>query len=194
MTSTKTIWLLVSLLFINSITLAQKSNTNITLTGYDVEIKGDFGVFGKSLEIEQITEGLEIVTITLTHPEGAPPPEFSLNWAMPSSDIAGYWSTGSFNDKTIGPSWGPSAVHSMLAKQAPVITLFGHDDSNRLTFSASEALNTTVLSAGVMEEDGMVYNKVTFFSEKYRPLKSYEVRVRFDTRPQLYSKALCQML
>ena len=78
----------------------------------------------------------------------------------------------------------------MLAKQAPVITLFGHDDSNRLTFSASEALNTTILSSGVMEEDGMVYNKVTFFSEKYRPLKKYEVKIRFDTRPQLYSKAL----
>ncbi|EAR02564.1 glycoside hydrolase family 36 protein [Maribacter sp. HTCC2170] len=175
------------------IAFAQQNEQDFELAGHKIQLKGDFGEFDTTLEIEKITQGLEIVTITLNHTEGAPPPEFSLNWALPSSDIAGYWSTGSFNDKTIGPSWGPSAVKSMLAKQAPVITLFGHDDSNRLTFSASEALNTTILSSGIMEEDGLVYNKVTFFSEKYRSLKTYEVKVRFDTRSQLYSKALNQV-
>lgn len=169
---------------------AQQNENNFELASHKVQLKGDFGKFTKAIEIQKINPGLEIVTITLNHSEGAPPPEFSMQWALPSSDIAGYWSTGSFNDKTIGPSWGPSAVHSMLAKQAPVITLFGHDDTNRLTFSASESLNTTILSSGVMEEDGMVYNKVTFFSEKHRALKNYVVKIRFDTRPQLFSKAL----
>ncbi len=186
----KAVWAIFLLVFTNASLFAQQSNTLFNLAGHEVQLKGDFGEFDTTLEIEKGVQGLETVTITLNHTEGAPPPEFSLNWALPSSDIAGYWSTGSFNDKTIGPSWGPSAVRSMLAKQAPVITLFGHDDTNRFTFAASEALNTTILSSGVMEEDGMVYNKVTFFSEKYRSLTKYEVKVRFDTRPQLYSKAL----
>ena len=123
----------------------------------------------------------------------ATPPQFSLNWSLPSSDVAGYWSSGSFNDKTIGPSWGPSSTKSMLAKEAPVIALFGHDDTNRLNFAASEALNTVILSSGIMEEDGMIYNKMTFFSEKQSSLNSYEVKVRFDTRPQPYSKALAEV-
>ena len=185
----KAFWVLVILL-LSQIPMVAQTNSTFELTGYEVLLNGNLNGFDTSIEIEKISQGLEIATITINHPEGASPPEFSLNWKLPSSDIAGYWSPGSFNDKTIGPSWGPSAVHSMLAKEAPVITLFGHDDTNRLTFAASEALNTTVLSAGIMEEDGMVYNKMTFFSEKHKAIKTYEVKIRFDARPQRYSKTL----
>ena len=186
----KTLGSLILLVLAYGYLFAQQSTTHLNLAGHEVQLIGDLGGFDAEIEIEKISPGLEIATITLNHPEGAPPPEFSLQWALPSSDIAGYWSSASFNDKTIGPSWGPSAVSSMLAKQAPVIALFGHDDTNRLTFATSEALNTTILSSGIMEEDGMVYNKATFFSEKNRSLLKYEVQVRFDTRPQLYSRTL----
>ena len=182
----------MSLLFFFAlgITSAQEQYKAFELAGHNVQIIGNFGEFDTAVQTEMLSEGLEIATITLTHPSGATPPRFSLKWQLPSSNIAGYWSSGSFNDKTIGPSWGPSSLRSMLAKEAPVITLFGHDDSNRLTFSASEVLNTVILSTGIKEEDGLIYNEMTFFSEKHRLLKTYEVKVRFDSRPSLYSKAL----
>jgi alpha-galactosidase len=169
---------------------AQEKQQTIQLAGQQIELQGDFGEFERKIETIKISEGLEVATISIKHQQGATPPQFSLKWKLPSSNIAGYWSTGSFSDKTIGPSWGPSAIRSMLAKEAPVITLFGHDDTNRLTFAASEALNTVVLSAGIKEEDGMVYCEMTFFSEKHRSLTDYEVTIRFDSRPQLYSEAL----
>ncbi len=169
---------------------AQKKEQNFELAGQQVQLTGEFGDFETETSIEKLSDGLEILTISLTHQKGATPPEFSLKWKLPSSNIAGYWSSAAFNDKTIGPSWAPSSVRSMLAKQAPVITLFGHDDSNRLTFAATEALNTVVLSSGVKEEDGLVYNEITFFSEKHQSVTDYEVKIRFDARPQSYSKAL----
>lgn len=182
---------IVALLFLVMGTLcAQKKEQTFELIGQQVELSGEFGEFETAVTIEKLGEGLEVATISLKHKEGATPPQFSLKWRLPSSNIAGYWSSGAFNDKTIGPSWGPSFVRSMLAKQAPVITLFGHDDTNRLTFSASEALNTVIMSAGVKEEDGFIYNEIIFFSEKHRSLTNYEVKIRFDARPQLYSKAL----
>ncbi len=162
---------------------AQKKEQNFELAGQQVQLTGEFGDFETETSIEKLSGGLEILTISLTHQKGATPPEFSLKWKLPSSNIAGYWSSAAFNDKTIGPSWAPSSVRSMLAKQAPVITLFGHDDSNRLTFAATEALNTVVLSSGVKEEDGLVYNEITFFSEKHQSVTDYEVKIRFDTRP-----------
>ncbi|WP_420602271.1 glycoside hydrolase family 36 protein [Flagellimonas sp.] len=170
--------------------ISQKTTKEFKLAGQEVQLTGDLEGFDTKIEIEKITEGLEIATISLSHETGAPPPKFSLTWRLPSSDVAGHWGTGSFNDKTIGPSWGPSKTKSMLAKQAPVIVLFGHDDINRLNFSASEALNTVFLSTGIKEEDGMVYNEMTFFSEKSSATKKYEVKVRFDSRPLPYSKAL----
>ncbi|MGW9687037.1 glycoside hydrolase family 36 protein [Flagellimonas sp. 2504JD1-5] len=169
---------------------AQKTSKEFKLTDQQVELVGDFSGFDTKIEVEKVSEGLEIATISLSHEQGAVPPKFTLKWNLPSSDIAGHWGTGSFNDKTIGPSWGPSKTYSMLAKQAPVIALFGHDDNNRLNFSVSEALNTVTLSTGIKEEDGMVYNEITFFTEKHRAIKNYEVKVRFDKRLQLYSKAL----
>ncbi|MCL6267882.1 glycoside hydrolase family 36 protein [Flagellimonas myxillae] len=170
--------------------IAQNTVKEIELAGQQVEISGDFSGFDTKIEVENISEGLDIATITLSHESGATPPKFTLKWNLPSSDIAGHWGTGSFNNKNIGPSWSPSKTNSMLAKQAPVIVLFGHDDINRLNFSVSEALNTVTLSTGIKEEDGKVYNQITFFTEKNRSLKNYEVKVRFDSRPQLYSKAL----
>ncbi|MEX0314378.1 MAG: glycoside hydrolase family 36 protein [Allomuricauda sp.] len=180
----------ILLLLIGCNLISQKTNKAFELTGQQVQLTGDLTGFDVKIEIEKLKEGLEIATISLAHETGAPPPEFSLTWNLPSSDIAGHWGTGSFNDKTIGPSWGPSRTQSMLAKQAPVIVLFGHDDTNRLNFSVSEALNTVTLSTGIKEEDGKVYNTMTFFSEKHRAIKNYEVKIRFDSRPQLYSKAL----
>ena len=185
----KTLIVLI-LLFINGTASAQEVQNTFELAGLQVDLYSDLGKFNTNITIEKLSEGLEIATITLKHEQGAPPPKFSVKWKLPSNDIAGYWSSGSFNDKTIGPSWEPSLIRSMLAKEAPVITLFGHDDANRLTFSTSEVLNTVILSTGIREEDGMVYNEMTFFTEKHRALTNYEVKIRFDTRPHLYSKAL----
>ena len=183
----------IPLLFLTGYLLAQETTQSFELAGQQVLLTGEFGEFEEEVIIEELSDGLVIATISIKNEQEATPPKFSLKWKLPSSNVAGYWSSGAFNDKTIGPSWGPSSVRSMLAKQAPVITLFGHDDINRLTFAASEALNTVVLSAGVKEEDGFIYNEMTFFSEKTRPLTSYEVKIRFDARPQLYSKALAEV-
>ena len=178
------------LCFIAGFLLAQNKQQTFMLAGQEVNLSGSFGQFEKEITIEKISEGLEIMTVSLTSSEAASPPQFSFTWRLPSKNVAGYWSTAAFDNKTIGPSWGPSKVKSMLAKQAPVITLFGHDDTNRLTYSVSEALNTVTLSAGVKEEDGFIYNEIAFFSEKHSSLTNYTVKVRFDTRPHLYSKAL----
>ena len=186
----KRIGIVLLLFFVVPIASAQEAHKVFEIAGHQVQLIGEFGEFDIQVKTRQVSEGLEIATIALTHARGAIPPKFSLKWGLPSNDIAGYWSSGSFMNKTIGPDWGPSGVRSMLAREAPVISLFGYDDTNRLNFSTSEVLNTVILSTGIREEDGMVYNEMVFFSEKHRALKSYEVQVRFDTRPVTYSESI----
>ncbi|WP_411032122.1 glycoside hydrolase family 36 protein [Spongiimicrobium sp. 3-5] len=183
---------LLLFLVLNTVS-SQEQSKIFELAGQNVTLSGEFGVFNTQIAIKKLGEGLEIATITLTHPLGAPPPTFSLKWQLPSSDIAGYWSSGSFVNKTIGPDWGPSKIRSMLAREAPVISLFGHDDTNRLNFSTSEVLNTVVLSTGIKEEDGMLYNEMIFFSEKHSAIKTYEVQVRFDTRKIPFPNAVADV-
>ncbi|MEO9805107.1 MAG: alpha-galactosidase [Reichenbachiella sp.] len=169
---------------------AQKTNQVFNLGSNDIVVNGEFNDFKLEIEVRQEVAGVEIATLTLTSPQKAVPSKFSLKWGVPSNNIAGYWSSHSFLDKTIAPDWGPSTVRSMLAREAPVICLFGHDDSNRQTFAVSEVLNTVISTTAVREEDGMMYNEIQFFTEKNRALSTYRVEIRLDSRPVPYSQAL----
>lgn len=133
---------LVFLVVVNLFGYSQSHKSIYNFNDFDVEITGDLNGFSLDWQTKLIEEGLEIATITLKHPKGAVPLKLSLKWAVPSNNIAGYWSSKAFLDKTISPDWGPAQVKSMLSSHSPVISLFGYDDVNRQTFAVSEALST----------------------------------------------------
>lgn len=170
--------------------IAQSESVEYTLAGYSIGIEEDLGEFSLDWETEKHEEGLEIATIKLRSDKPGVPPKITLRWNLPSSNIAGQWSTSGFLNKNIRADWAPSKVKSMLAREAPIICLFGHDDTNRLNFSVSDAINTVVLTTAVREEDGEVHNQIVLFSEKHRELDYYEIKIRFDTRPINYAKSI----
>jgi alpha-galactosidase len=161
-----------------------------SLAGHEVEVVGDLTGFSLSVEVTRDGPGLEIAHLRLAAPAPAPPPAFRLRWSLPSHDVQGQWTTSAGLDKTIGPDWYPSRVQSTLARNAPVVALFGGDDGNRLTFAVSDALNPVTLSAGVREEDGRIHGGIDFFQERHREVESVEVAVRFDARPIRFDEAL----
>ncbi len=160
------------------------------LAGHEVEVVGDLGGFELSVEVATETPGVEIARIHLVSSAPAEPPAFSLRWAMPSHDVQGYWSTAAGLDKTISPDWFPSSVRSTLARNAPVLSLFGGDDGNRLTYAVSDALNAVTLSAGVREEDAQVHGSIDFFEERHAAVGSVDLEVRFDTRAVRFEEAI----
>ena len=169
---------------------AQEQKKSFTLSGFDINLMYKSNNAQIKIEVNKKEQGLEIATITLSNAENFSPKKLSLKWAVPSSNIAGYWSSSAFLNKTITPDWGPAKVKSMLARHSPVISLFGHDDVNRQTFAVSEALNTVITSTSVKEENGMMYNEVQLFTQKHRDVTEYQVQIRLDTRAILFSKAL----
>ena len=170
--------------------VAQETTINFKLAGQDITLiyQSDNAEVGYTVKEEQ--KGVAIATITLKSEKKFSPKELQLKWATPSNNIAGYWSSHASLDKTITPDWGPATVKSMLARESPVICLFGHDDINRQTFAVSEVLNTVITSSAVKEENGMMYNEVALFTEKHRDLTTYQVQFRLDTRVIPFSKAL----
>jgi alpha-galactosidase len=183
----------ITLLLLLSFTIkaiAQETKKNFKLSGFNIDLLYKSNNAQIKIEINRIQEGLEIATITLSNVEKFSPKKLSLKWAVPSNNIAGYWSSSAFLDKTITPDWGPAKVKSMLARHAPVISLFGHNDSNRQTFAVSEALNTVITSTSVKEENGMMYNEIQLFTQRHREVTNYQVQVRLDTRAILFSEAI----
>jgi alpha-galactosidase len=156
-----------------------------------IEVVGDLGGFGIQVGNRRVADGLEVVTLKLTSPQPARPPEFRLRWSIPSHDVEGQWATGRGMDKTVRPDWSGSRMQaSMFARQAPVSTLYASDDRNILTFAASDARNTLLTGSGVREEDGMIYNEVAFFTEPHEKLTEYTAELRLDRRPVPYYTAL----
>lgn len=161
------------------------------VAGFDVKVIGDLRGFTLSSETQKVEQDLEVLTLTLRSPTPAVPPPFALKWSIPSHGVAGHWMTGRGQTKGIRPDWGGSRLQaSMLAREAPVSTLFGNDDRNVLTFALSDALNTISVGSGVREEDGLIYNEVALFGERHAPLTQYTALLRIDRRPVRYEVAL----
>ena len=109
-----------------------------------------------------------MVALKLTAPTPAPPPRFTLKWSLPVPRRRGPVGDRPPPEQDDPPGLGgrPSQA-SMFAREAPVSGLFGSDDHNVLTFAVSDALNTVLVGSGIREEDGLIYNEVTFFSEPH---------------------------
>lgn len=163
---------------------------SFVVAGLPVTLSGEMGAFRATVRVEPLGEGVEVARIRLSADAAAPPPAISLRWSLPSRDIRGQWTTAAGMDKTLDPDWGPSEVRSALARQAPVLALFGADDGNRLTFAVSDALNGSRLHAAVREEDARIWAGVDLFTERHRAVTSVEVEVRFDVRPVTLARSL----
>jgi len=173
--------------------VAQETSINFKLADQNINLQYHADNAQLEYEVEKIQEGIEIATIYLRNEDGFLPKKLSLKWAVASTNIAGYWGSSAFLDKTISPDWGPAKVKSMLARHAPVICLFGHDDVNRQTFAVSDVLNTVITSTSVKEENGMMYNEVQLLTEKHKEVSTYKIQFRIDTRPVAFSKALAEV-
>jgi alpha-galactosidase len=183
--------ILVAALLLPGLSRAEERRTTYNVAGYDIAAEGDLKGFTLELAPTRIAEGLDIVAVKLTSPAAQPPPRFTLKWSLPSHDVVGQWATGRQMNKTIRPDWSGGRLQaSMFAREAPVSCLFGSNDGNVLTFAVSDALDTVLIGSGIREEDGLIYNDITFFSEPHPSLTQYAAELRVDRRPLPYWTAL----
>jgi len=174
-------------------TAGVSGQTGFTLTALPIEVSGDMGMFSLAITQESPQPGVEVATLRLTSDTPAPPPRLKLAWSIPAHDVHGQWTTGARFNKALGPDWGPDRVSSTVARNAPVMMLFGADDGNRLTFAVSDALNTVNLTAGLREENARVYGGIEMFVEPHRPVTDVEFEVRFDRRDVPFYQALAEV-
>jgi len=182
--------ILAAALLPNALT-AQEPRTTHKAAGFDIEAAGDLKGFLLDMRAVTLADGLEVVKLRLHAPTPQPPPRFTLKWSLPSHDVVGQWATGRHLNKTIRPDWSGGRLQtSMFAREAPASCLFGSANQNVLTFAVSDALDTLLVGAGIREEDGLIYNDVTFFSEPHPSLSEYTAELRIDRRAVPYWTAL----
>ena len=185
--STVSVFLLLAL---PSLTAAQ-TRAPFNVAGFSIDALGDLKPFELTTTVTPVSQGVDLLNLTLTSARPAVPPRFSLKWSIPSHDVAGHWMTSRVLNKSIRPDWTSGRLQpTMFAKEAPVSTLFSSTNRNVLTFAVSDALNTISIGSGVREEDGLIYNEIVFFGERHKELTKYDVTVRIDRRAVAYETSL----
>ncbi|MEO0526760.1 MAG: glycoside hydrolase family 36 protein [Bacteroidota bacterium] len=134
--------------------------------------------------------GLQLYDFEINNETELFPQPITLRWKIPAINVKGIWKPTSDFAKRIQADWELDNMESRISIDAPVISLFGHDDSNVLTFACSNAINKLEMNARLREEDNCFYCHITFFMEYEYALKNFKVQLRLDSRDIPFSTSL----
>ncbi|NAS10579.1 glycoside hydrolase family 36 protein [Poritiphilus flavus] len=143
-----------------------------------------------SLSTVSERDGLAIYEFEVNSDKAVIPDPISLQWKIPAVNVKGVWKPTTDFAKRIQADWELENMESRISIDAPVINLYGHDDSNVLTFACSNAINKLEMNARLREEDNCFYCHISFFSECAKPLRNFKARIYLDYRRLHFSTAL----
>lgn len=153
-------------------------------------VVGNTGPFESSFRLIEEKGETCVFELRLTAAAVSVPPPLSIRWTQPATNVKGVWSSGALYEKRLRADWEEADVESRISVNAPAISVFGHQDENRLTFAWSDAINTANLAAPVREEDNLLHCRVDLFQEGGEPVIEFVGHLRIDLGQKTYCEAL----
>lgn len=135
-------------------------------------------------------DAVSVFNLNISSDTSAVPKPVTIKWKIPAHNIKGVWKPTTDFAKRIQADWEMEHMESRISIDAPVISLFGHDDENILTFACSNAINKLELNARIREEDDCFYCHVTLFLEQQTKIENYNIQIRIDQEQKHFSEAL----
>lgn len=135
-------------------------------------------------------DGLIIYDFEINCDEKIYPAPITLKWKTPAINVKGVWKPTADFAKRIQADWELENMESRISIDSPVISLFGHNDTNVLTFACSNAVNKLEMNARLREEDNCFHCHLTFFTEQHYSMKNFKVQLRLDYRSLHFSHTL----
>jgi alpha-galactosidase len=156
----------------------------------EVSLFSEDKAFEIAFNLKEEKDGVYIYKFSIKANEPTSPEPITLRWRVPSFNMKGVWKCGGIHDKRQQYDWELVHLQSRISVDAPVISVFGHDDANVMTFACSDAINLVEMNALLREEDNHLYCHLAFFSERHPEITEYETEIRVDVRSVLYSRSL----
>ena len=158
----------------------------------DIAVAGDSTMFHSSWVRREVADGVTEFDVTVQAAQAGLPPVFTIEWRVPMAGIHARWHPGTYLDKGLLPDYASGFVANATAL-APVATLYGVDNINRMTFALSDALTTSVVRTGVNEDTATMVCAIDLFTEPRDPIAKYTVTLRIDVRGHRYQEALADV-
>jgi alpha-galactosidase len=163
---------------------------NYIISEKDIQVLGHSDNFGTKITTVFNQDGVTVFDLNITATQAEVPQSITLKWKIPVHNIKGMWKPTNDFAKRIHADWERKPLESRISIDAPVICLFGHEDSNRHTFACSNAINKVELDACIREEDDCFYCHITLFAERQSKLDTFKVQIRIDSGNKHFSEAL----
>jgi len=149
--------------------------------------------FDVTISLHSTNDTVNVYTFNFSSAQDFEPVPVTIKWKIPALNVKGFWKPTSDYAKRVMYDWELNHLTSSISVDAPVVSIFGQNDDNILTFSCSDAINTTVLNALYREEDNNIYCHITFFPERHHKISSYTAQLRIDQTPIHFSRVLNQV-
>jgi alpha-galactosidase len=130
--------------------------------------------------------GRDVVTVRMSSPTNAQPPQFGVFFRVPGAGVQNVWTSDFESDGChVWPQlwWGWKAKYkSQLARDAPIAVGFNSCERAPVALVCSEAFNA--LEFGLYADDRTceMVGRCEFFTAPVAPLREYEVSVMLDRR------------
>ena len=130
--------------------------------------------------------GRDVVTVRITSPTVAKPPQFGVFFRVPGAGVQNVWNANFERDGYhVCPQlwWGwVSKYNSQLARDTPIAVGFNSRERAPVALACSEAFNS--LEFGLYADDRTceMVGRCEFFTAPAAPLKEYEASVMLDRR------------
>jgi alpha-galactosidase len=161
-------------------------------TGWRPEIAVESAGPAPRFDVVSDEPGVQLVRFAFSLPERSVPPQFTVSFRHPLTDVHGLWRPdyqpqGIF-DRTLQPPW--ESFRTSATRGAPIVCAYAQSGENRITFAWSDATNPATVRANVEEESGELLCALTLFELASAPTAQYEATLRLDTRPIPYCDAV----
>ncbi|AXT56831.1 alpha-galactosidase [Aquimarina sp. AD1] len=157
---------------------------------HNIEVIQESKDFQVDITLLEEQNGVTIYNINFTSKTTFTPQTVTFKWKIPAVNIKGVWKPTTDFAKRIMDDWELDHMESRISVDSPVISLFGHDDNNVITFACSDAINTKKLNALYREEDNCIYCHISFFTERHHSISNYNAQLRIDQSDQSFSESL----
>lgn len=133
-----------------------------------------------------IDDGRDLVTVRITSPVEAKPPQFGVFFRVPGAGVRNVWTCNFERDAfKVDPQlwWGWTAKYSSnLAKDMPLAVGFNATEVSPVAIACSEAFN--VVNFGLYADDRTceMVGRFEFFVEPTETMKDYTVKILVDRR------------
>jgi len=158
--------------------------------GNEITIAGEQVGFDPRMTQIFNENGLVIYNLEVNSETPLFPEPMTLRFKLPGANVKGVWKPTTDFSKRIQADWELDHMESRISIDSPVICLFGNDDTNVLTFSCSNAINTLEMNARLREEDNNFYCHITLFSEAEQVISNFRAQIRLDYRSVHFSVSL----